>query len=287
MTITHPAAEDIDERTRVSPRSFHRLAHFVTSELGIKMPESKLPLIQSRLLRRVRELGLASIDDYCERLFSSPGAESERVHFINAITTNKTDFFREPRHFHLLTGKVLPLFAAERRIAVWSAACSSGEEPYTLAMILSEYAAAHPAFEFRILATDVSTKVLKTARDGIYGRHLIGPVPRDLRRKYFLQNKANPSSVRVNHALRRSISFHRLNFMDADYCVRDMFQVIFCRNVLIYFDRPTQQSVIAKLCRNLVPGGYLFVSHSESLAALDLPLVSLGSSCFQKREELK
>jgi chemotaxis protein methyltransferase CheR len=285
--MTNPAAEDLEERTRISPRSFHRLAQFVNSELGIKMPESKLPLVQSRLLRRVRELGLASIDDYCEHLFSPGGAESERVHFIDAITTNKTDFFREPQHFRVLTGKVLPLFDAEPRIAVWSAACSSGEEPYTLAMILCEYAAAHPAFQFRILATDVSTKVLKAARDGIYGRHLIGPVPQDLRRKYLLQNKADRSSVRVNQALRQSVSFHRLNFMDADYRVRDTFQIIFCRNVLIYFDRPTQQSVIAKLCRNLVPGGYLFVSHSESLAGLDLPLVSLGSSCFRKHEELK
>ena len=124
--MTNPASEDIEELTRVSPRSFNRLAHFVTSELGIKMPESKIPLIQSRLLRRVRELGLASIDEYCERLFSSPDAESERVHFIDAITTNKTDFFREPQHFRLLTGKVLPVFAAERKITVWSAACSSG-----------------------------------------------------------------------------------------------------------------------------------------------------------------
>jgi chemotaxis protein methyltransferase CheR len=273
---------------RISTRSLGQLTQFVTAELGIKMPESKVSMIQSRLQRRVRDLGLDSIDAYCEHLFSSAGAETERVHIINAITTNKTDFFREPQHFDFLTGTALPELmgsgrgARERRIAVWSAGCSSGEEPYTLAMVLSEYALFHPPFEFRILATDVSTKVLQMAKDGIYARQLIDPVPEGLRRKYLLQGKGGHGSVRVKTALRQSVSFHYLNFMDADYSVREMFDIIFCRNVLIYFDRPTQQAIIGKLCRNLNPRGYLFVSHSESLSGLDLPLESLGSSCFRK-----
>jgi len=278
-------------RLRISSRSFDQLAEFVTSKLGIKMPESKVTMIQSRLMRRIGELGLESIEEYCEHLFSSAEAEGERVHFINAITTNKTDFFREPQHFEYLTRTALPGLtgsggaARERRIVVWSAGCSSGEEPYTLAMVLSEYAFTHPPFEFGILATDVSTKVLQMGKEGIYARQSIDPVPPELRRKYFLQGKAEAQSVRIKAALRRSVSFHRLNFMDADYCVREMFDVIFCRNVLIYFDRPTQQAVITKLCRNLKPGGYLFVSLSESLTGLDLPLVSLGSSSFRKHQE--
>ncbi len=287
-------SERIDPALRISPHSFAQLSDFITRELGIKMPESKVSLIQSRLLRRVRELGLESIDEYCDFLFSPAEAGAERIHFINAITTNKTDFFREPRHFQYLTETVLPQIqrskrtALDKRIAVWSAACSSGEEPYTLAMVLSEYAAGHPGFDFRILATDVSTKVLRMAQDGIYTAQQITPIPREFRRKYLLhgkgkQERTGPSLLRITPALRRRVSFHQLNFTDSDYHVREMFEVIFCRNVLIYFDRPLQEAVINKLCRNLSPGGYLFVSHSESLLGLDVPLVSLRASCFQKR----
>jgi chemotaxis protein methyltransferase CheR len=288
----HPAPGAVmDPRLRISPQSLSQLTQYITAELGIRMPESKATMIQSRLARRIRELGIESIDDYCEHLFSSAGAETEYVHFINAVTTNKTDFFREPQHFNYLTGTVLPQLArsgTEVRhggIAFWSAGCSSGEEAYTLAMVLNEYAAGHPPFEFRILATDVSTKVLQMAKDGIYTRQSIAPVPTALRRKYFLQGKSGQTSVRIKAPLRQSVSFHRLNFMDADYHVRAMFDVIFCRNVLIYFDRLTQQTVINKLCTNLRPGGYLFVCHSESLAGLDVPLLSLGSSCFRKQGE--
>ena len=257
------------------------MARFVTAELGIKMPESKVSMIQSRLLHRVRQLGLASLDDYCEHLFSAEGAESERFHFVDAITTNKTDFFREPAHFSYLTQNILPQFR-DRRISLWSAACSSGEEPYTLAMVLSEFAAANPPFDFRILATDISTKVLQRAKEAIYSKQSIAPIPSALCRKYLLQSD-DRASARITPALRRHVSFHRMNFMDPDYPVRQMFEVVFCRNVLIYFDRPTQQAVISKLCRNLIPGGYLFVSHSESLSGLDLPLDSLGASCFRKQ----
>jgi chemotaxis protein methyltransferase CheR len=288
------ASESLEPALRISPQSFGQLAQFITRELGIKMPESKVSLIQSRLLRRVRELGLESIDEYCDFLFSPAEAGAERIHFINAITTNKTDFFREPQHFQYLAETVLPQLeqskraAVDKRIAVWSAACSSGEEPYTLAMVLSEYAAGRPGFDFRILATDVSTKVLEAAKDGIYSAQQIAPVPSELRRKYLLRGKGQRGSsqpgpmLRITPALRRRVSFHQLNFIDADYHVREMFEIIFCRNVLIYFDRPTQEAVINKLCRNLIPGGYLFVSHSESLSGLNVPLISLRSSCFRK-----
>jgi chemotaxis protein methyltransferase CheR len=290
--IDTTTSDGIDQSLRISVRSFDQLAEFITREFGIKMPESKISMIQSRLLHRVRDLGLESIDQYCEHLFSSSESAAERVHFINAVTTNKTDFFREPQHFKYLTETVLPQLvrsgyvAFNRRVALWSAACSSGEEPYTLAMVLSEYAAGHPAFQFRILATDISTKVLKMAKDGIYSEQQVAPVPPQLRRKYLLQGKGEQHSLtRVTSALRRSVSFHPLNLMDADYCVRDMFDVIFCRNVLIYFERPTQEAVISKLCRNLNPGGYIFVGHSESLSGFDLPLDSVGSACFRKRGE--
>jgi chemotaxis protein methyltransferase CheR len=284
------SSESLDEVLRISPRSFGRLAEFIQAELGIKMPDSKVSMIQSRLLRRVRDLGLQSIDEYCEHLFSTAADDAERVHFVNAITTNKTDFFREPQHFRYLTETVLPQLEREGRpapgkpLAIWSAACSSGEEPYTLAMVLSEYAAARPRFDFRILATDVSTKVLHLAKDGIYTGQQISPVPPEVRRKYLLRGKGEHAShFRVVSGLRRTVSFHRLNLMEADYCVRDTFDIVFCRNVLIYFERPTQEAVINKLCRNLKPGGYLFLGHSEAFSGFDLPAVSVGPSCFRKQ----
>ncbi len=275
----------------LSKTNFEKLAHLITTELGIKMGAEKSSMVQSRLVRRVRELSLPSIDAYCERLFTSDLLYSERVHLYNAITTNKTDFFREPQHFQFLTQVALPDLRREghfessnRRILAWSAPCSSGEEPYTLAMILSEYAESCPGIGFRILATDISTKVLSIAKEGVYTRQQAAPIPNNLKRKYLLQSKSKDRSVvRVIPEIRRSVSFHQLNFMDPSYGIQEMFSIIFCRNVLIYFDRPTQESVINKLCQNLRAGGYLFVSHSESLQGLNVPLISLGTSCFKRK----
>ena len=272
----------------LSPESFARLAKYITDELGIKMPDSKMTMVQGRLLRRVRELGLASVEDYGKYFFASTHT-SEREQFINAITTNKTDFFREPAHFAFLTGVALPQLAAAQksaapwRLKAWSAGCSSGEEPYTLAMVLSEYAAARTGFDFAILGTDISTRVLERARSGIYQEPQIAPVPPELRRKYVRQSRDRSDPlVRVVPELRRKITLHPLNFMDADYRIRDVFEIVFFRNVMIYFDRATQEAVIRKICRNLAPGGYLFVGHSESLAGLNIPVLPVEASVFRK-----
>jgi chemotaxis protein methyltransferase CheR len=271
--------EDI---TRLSARSFSRLAAFITSELGIKMPEAKLPMVQSRLMRRVRELGFDSVDRYTEYFFNSPDAADERIQFINAITTNKTDFFRESVHFDYLTGTVLPPLAG-RTVRIWSAGCSSGEEPYTLAMVLSEFAGRNRGFEFSIFATDVSTRVLDRARGGIYEEPQIAPVPSSLRAKYLLRSK-DPARkvVRVVPELRRTISFERLNFMDPDYPIKTLFDAVFFRNVMIYFDRPTQEAVLNRICRNLNSGGYLFVGHSETLAGLNVPAAPVGPAVYRR-----
>lgn len=280
-----PISESAEAR-ELSPQTFARFARFITGELGIKMPESKLTMVQSRLLRRVRDLRLNSVEQYCEYFFTSTNAE-EREHFINAITTNKTDFFREPEHFAYLTRVVLPSFTTGRpgeRTKVWSAGCSSGEEPYTLGMVLKEYAAGHTGFDFAILATDISTKVLDLAKSAIYQESQILPIPPELRRRYVWRSRANDQAlVRIVPELRRKVTFHALNFMDEDYRIRDVFDVVFFRNVLIYFDRSTQETVINKMCRNLAPGGYFFAGHSESLAGLDVPLRCVHTSIFRKR----
>jgi chemotaxis protein methyltransferase CheR len=272
----------------LSHKSFERFARFITAEIGIKMPEAKLTLLQSRLMRRARELQLGSLDEYGEYFFAKK--EEEREYFINAITTNKTDFFREPEHFDYLVRTALPSLRCGHRgkqtpvsrLNTWSAGCSSGQEPYTLAMVLSEYAWRNPGFDFAILATDISTKVLGHARRAIYEASLTAPVPAALRKKYLLRSKDRSSGlVRVSPELRAKVSFHPLNFMSESYRVQDRFDIVFCRNVLIYFDRNTQQSVICKICRNINPGGYLFVGHSESLAAMDVPVYQVSTAVFR------
>jgi chemotaxis protein methyltransferase CheR len=276
------AATDV---LKLSPEGFGRFAHYITGELGIKMPDSKMTMIQSRLVRRVRELGLSSVEHYGEYLFALGNSE-EREHFINAITTNKTDFFREPQHFQYLTDVALPSIRGAAKyepalIRVWSAACSSGEEPYTLAMVLSEYTQQRQS-RFAILATDVSTKVLQKAKNGVYAEELISPVPLEMRNKYLLQsNNQSERLVRIVPKLRQTVSFHQLNFMASNYHIKDMFDIIFLRNVLIYFDKRVQETVINRICHYLNPGGYLFVSHSESLSGLKVPVKSVRASIYR------
>ena len=286
--------EDRSEKTlSLSPKSFEQFCRFITKELGIKMSPAKLPMLQSRLHRRLRELHLPSLEAYQSYLFDSPSGEEERIHFIDAVTTNKTDFFREPQHFNYLLRTALPNLDAQLNgsgardrpwhLKLWCAGCSSGEEPYTLSMVLSEFAETRCGFDFSILGTDISTRVLDHAARGIYEHERIEPVAMPLRSKYLLRSKdPKQRCIRINPNLRKRVQFSRLNFMHADYGVRDRFEVIFFRNVMIYFDKPTQEAVINKLCRNLIPGGYLFVGHSESLASLEIPVKAVGTSIYRK-----
>jgi chemotaxis protein methyltransferase CheR len=281
-------ATEFETARSLSPETFARLARFITDELGIKMPEHKSTMVESRLLRRVRELGLTSVEQY-GRYFFETASTVERQHLIDAITTNKTDFFREPAHFACLTNSVIPSLQREKRrgagsrFQVWSAGCSTGEEPYTLAMVLSNYAAATPAFDFHILGTDISSRVLERARNAIYTESQVAPLPSELREKYVWRGRrADDSRVRIAPPVRQRVTFHQLNFMDEDYRVRDVFDAIFFRNVMIYFDRDTQEAVINKLCRNLAPGGYFFVGHSESLAGMNCRLDAVDAAVFRK-----
>jgi chemotaxis protein methyltransferase CheR len=281
--------ERVAPKLEMSPQSFQKFAHYINQALGIKMNEAKVPMLQSRLLRRLRELRLRSLEEYQEYLFHSPNADEEQVEFINAVTTNKTDFFREPQHFDYLVQTAVPELAPRRgeagpwKFNLWCAGCSSGEEPYTLSMVLSEYGREHPGFDFAILATDISTRVLQHAHSGIYSESRIEPVPMALRKAYMLRSKdPTRKAIRMIPGLRSRIRFRRLNFMDPEYGVREQFDAIFFRNVMIYFDRPTQEAVIDKLCQNLRTGGYLFVGHSESLAGLKIPVVQIGSAVFRK-----
>jgi len=274
---------------RLKQSDFRRLAAFIEDYSGIKMPSSKITMLEGRLRHRARDAGAASLAEYCHMLFDDDGLQDEAVHLIDAVTTNKTDFFREPEHFRILVRDVLPTLLAERRagaqaqVKLWSAACSTGAEPYTLAMVLADWRERHQGHRFTILATDLSTAVLSTARRAIYPESLVAVVPPELRHRYLLRSRERSRRlVRIVPELRSWVTFGRLNLMDEDYSVDRDFDVIFCRNVLIYFDKPTQHAVLQRLCAHLRPGGYLFLGHSESLAGMALPLRSVANTVLRR-----
>jgi chemotaxis protein methyltransferase CheR len=271
----------------MSRRNFDGLASYIFDYSGIKMPASKKSMLEGRLRRRQRALGAATLDDYCDYLFRGDTLAREGLHVINAVTTNKTDFFREPFHFDYLANVALPALKERglRTLRTWSVACSTGPEPYTMAMVLDDFAERHGGPRYRILATDLDTEVLETARAGIYPPEMLAPVPPVLLQKYVVSaHDRDRHEVRIVPALRSAIGFARLNLMDERYPVGDPIDVIFCRNVLIYFDKPTQRRVVSQLADCLAVGGYLFLGHSESIAGMDLPLVQVANSIFQRVE---
>lgn len=270
---------------RLSRRDFTRLAAFINDVAGIKMPDGKMTMLEGRLRRRVRATGTETIAGYSDWFFEDGHQDGEIVHLINAVTTNKTDFFREPRHFDHLRDAILPAFreGGRRKLRAWSAACSTGAEPYTMAMVMDAFAAQHGGPDYTILATDLDTEVLEVARRGIYPAPLVAPVPPVLRQRYVLAARAaKRADVRIVPALRAKISFAQHNLMDGRYDIGDPMDMIFCRNVLIYFDKPTQEQVVRRLADCLRPGGYLFLGHSETITGYDLPLTSVANTVFQR-----
>ncbi len=273
----------------LTQQDFNRLSSFIYSELGIKMSEGKKTMLTGRLSRRLRALDLSSFSEYCDFLFSPEGMKKELVHLISAVTTNKTDFFREPGHFDYLTKTTLPTlqqqqrFDARRKLKVWSAGCSTGEEPYTLAMVLEELKLKQAGFDFDILATDISNRVLDAARTAVYPLQQVKPVVAPYRNKYLMKgrDRKNPQ-VRIVPEIRKKIRFGRLNFMVDDFGLPDTVDIIFCRNVIIYFDKPTQEQLMKKFCRYLNQGGYLFLGHSESLHGYDTPLEQVAPTIYRK-----
>ncbi|MBN2007760.1 protein-glutamate O-methyltransferase [candidate division KSB1 bacterium] len=273
---------------QMPPTVFSKLGEFIHKNYGIKMPASKKVLLESRLQKRLKTLGMASYREYVEYVFS-PDGEDEIIQMIDLVTTNKTDFFREPGHFEYLVNNALPDLIARRQcglrkpLSTWSAGCSTGDEPYTLAMVLTEFAASNPGFYFNILATDVSTRVLDIARNGTYNQEKIEPIPHALRKKYLLRSKDPSKKVfRIAPEIRRFVHFNKLNFMDRDFGIKNTIDIIFCRNVIIYFNRQTQEQLLNKFARHLAPDGYLFMGHSETLTGLDVPFASVAPTVYRK-----
>lgn len=262
---------------QLSARQFHAIAELIEDQVGIKLPGGKRLMLEGRLHKRVRALNYSDINEYVEHLFERGELDSELTHLIDVVTTNKTDFFREPAHFAFMKEVAVPELLkprgrGARDLKIWSAASSTGMEAYTAAMVLDDMARTGGRFRFSILGTDISTAVLQLARTAIYRRDSIEPVPPAYVKRYFLSSRNKLSDeVRIVPELRRLTNFMRMNLMDTAYPVDRDVDIIFCRNVLIYFERHTQRKVVDQLCSHLRPGGYLMVGHSESMIHSVMP----------------
>jgi chemotaxis protein methyltransferase CheR len=282
--LSAPAYTTFDDSLNSS--DFRKLSEFIYNYCGIKMPDTKRSMLEGRLRKRLRATGHATFVEYCDFLFRHGGMETESIFLIDVVTTNKTDFFREPNHFDFMGKIALPALSAKghKRIRTWSSACSTGAEPYTMAMVLAEAVEKRVIGDFSILATDLSTEVLQKAHSGIYTKDLVAPVPPDLARKYIMQPRDKQrNDVRITPKLRAKVGYARLNLMNPTYEVGDAYQIIFCRNVLIYFDKKTQAHVLTQLCKCLSPGGYLLIGHSESITGIDLPVKQVANTVFIKQ----
>ncbi len=261
----------------LADKHFSAIAKVIETRVGIKLPQTKRTMVEGRLRKRVRALRLAGLQAYGVHLFDRGGLDDELIHLIDCVTTNKTDFFREPSHFEFLRDVAVPQLTQRHggrppQLKIWSAASSTGAEAYTAAMVLQDLVAAGKVARFSILGTDISTEVLKEARSAIYPRAFVAPVPSLMQQRYLMQSRdPNEGTVRVTPDLRRNVHFERLNLMDEAYPFDRDVDVILCRNVLIYFDKPTQQAVLSRLASHLRPGGYLMLGHSESMAGNGIP----------------
>lgn len=266
-------------------KEFKVFSAFVYEKVGIQLPPTKKTMLEARLQKRLKALNMESFEAYSAFIFSREGEMSELVHMIDVVTTNKTDFFREPDHFAFLTQRALPSISKDRRrpVRIWSAGCSSGEEPYTLTMVLSEYAAENHDFRYTILASDISTRILETAKKAIYPEERIDGIDDTTKKKYLLRSKDRSRAlIRIRPELRAKVTFRRINFMDDDFAIAEKMDIIFCRNVVIYFDKPTQRKLMQKFHKQLQPGGYLFLGHSETLNGMDVDFKMAGSTVYQK-----
>jgi chemotaxis protein methyltransferase CheR len=263
----------------VGDRAFAQFQTLIQREAGIWLAPVKRALLVGRLTRRLRALGLDSFDDYYERVLADP---DERVRMLDHITTNETHFFREPRHFEILAEHVFPRWREEanrgeraRRVRVWSAACSTGEEPYSIAMSLLRAFPPGSGWELEILATDLSTRVLERAREAVWPIDKSREIPAGDLKAFMLRGTGTQEGfMKAGPELRALVRFARLNLVDPiDRSVGE-FDVVFCRNVLIYFDPPTKERVVGGLLGRLARDGYLFLGHAESLSGLALPVRS-------------
>jgi len=284
--MNNPIKPDTFFNAELSNKDFNRLSKFIMTEYGIKMPPEKKIMLQGRLQRRLKALNMSSFTEYVEYVFSSTGQSEEVIHMMDVVSTNKTDFFREPLHFDFLLTEGLEELISNKKnvnLSIWSAGCSSGEEAYTISIILSEFIEKNWGVDFSITASDISTKMLKKASEAIYQEDRIVEIPLVLKKKYFLRSKdREEKKVKLIPSLRQKVSFFRQNLLYLPFAPKPEHHIIFCRNVLIYFDRENQFKILNSLCTYLKPGGFLFLGHSESITGFDLPIKSVRPTIYRK-----
>ena len=275
------------QETPLSAEAYRFIVDLIYRHSRIKLGSDKQALLSSRLTKRLRSIGLSSFDEYCAVL-RSPQSQDEIEELLDLISTNHTRFYREPDHFDYLIAKILPpliptLIARHSPLRVWSAASSSGEEPYTLAIVLSEFLRAFPAVDWQICASDISNRVLTAAKQGVYRMDAVEPVPPDLLKRYFQKGfGAQEGKCRVRSELRDKVRYERINLFQHEYPIPLQQHVIFCRNVMIYFDIQSREQAVKRMSHYLAPGGFLIVGHSESLMGINHGLKSIQQGIYQK-----
>lgn len=272
----------------LTTRDYQRIRRLVYAKSGINLGDGKIQLVRARLGKRVRKGGYASYGEYFNHVENDPSGE-ELCLLLDAISTNTTHLFRENRHFELLR-EIITQWVDDRAwrqqhsaLRIWSAGCSSGEEPYSLAMVAHHALAGCPGVELKILATDLSVQMLSQAKLGVFESHKVGTVPPQYKSKYL--RKVTPDDrvcLQVVPELRRLITFSRFNLMTPTFPFRNGFDIVFCRNVMIYFDRPTQQALVNRFADQLHGGGYLMIGHSESLNGTEHPLAYVEPTVYRK-----
>jgi chemotaxis protein methyltransferase CheR len=271
---------------RVSDRDFHRFQAIIHRESGIWLSPVKRALLAGRLSRRLREREVRSYREYLDLIEAD---SLERVHMIDCITTNETHFFREPRHFALLREELFPRFLAEaergaraRHLRIWSCACSTGEEPFSLAMAVLRAFPLGSSWDLEILASDLSTAVLERARAATWPLERVAEIPPPDLRAFMLRGMGpQDGTIRASPELRSLVRFAQVNLNDTSYPVLGKFDLLFCRNVLMYFAAHVKEQVVGRLLGHLAPGGYLFLGHAESLSGTSLPVRSVMPTVYQ------
>lgn len=268
----------------MNDKEFGVLRQMVYDHCAIDVRPHKKQLMVNRLAKRLRHLGIQSFADYLTYLNEGHHRDQEFIELIDAITTNKTDFFREPKHFSFLENDVIPQILKQRSggdrcVRIWSAACSSGEEPYSISICLNEILSGHAGWTFDIQASDISETILRQAVSGIYEESKVSPIPMNLLRKYFLRGNKR---YKVKPETAKNIQFRKINLKLDFHRIFSNLDVIFCRNVLIYFNRETQFDIMQKCWQALRPGGYLFLGHSETLQGMDTQFKYVLPAIYQK-----
>jgi chemotaxis protein methyltransferase CheR len=271
---------------QLNEEEFIRVQRFMLDNLGIKLSPIKIVMVNSRLIKRLKKTGITNFKDYLDYALSPEGRISGEFEcMIDELTTHKTDFFREPEHFNFLKDQILPNFKQEtfHNFKIWSAGCSTGEEAYTMSIILSEFQQTSPSFDFTIFATDISNASVMKAVRAIYNKDSISVVDKSFVKKYFLVSKDSAENkIRVAKSLREKVHFSILNLVDDYFFQSNSLDVVFCRNTLIYFDDNSKKMVVNKLIEKVKPGGHLFVGLSETISHFSTAIRQVSPSVYIK-----